>query len=530
MGSIPQETFAGYLDLIVDTVDSSDGLAVRSRRSLPDLFDAAVAWRRSRTAIVQGDRVVSYDELAAMSSAAARGLERVGVVAGDVIGVDWEPTPESVATLFGAVSIGAAFMPLRDGDPTHRRRAVLADAQVGLVVACTDRRIPVGVEDHVLTTPGELMQTPHTRASVSTTATLSPDAAAYVISTSGSGGAPKGVAVPHRGLTNHILWERETFPHLPDETFIHNAPLAFDAAIWQIFTPLCVGARLALPEADDDLVTPTLRHGVTTMDFVPTQLSSLLASGELERCRHTVERVIVGGETLTAETVAAFEQSMPKSRLINVYGTTEASIDSTWQLDPFPADVITVGKPIANTRIDIVDAELRSLPAGSEGEIVIGGAGVALGYVGRPDETANRFIADPFAAGPAARRYRTGDRGRLHADGTLEFRGRSDRLVKISGRRIGLDEVDAALAACPGVAEAAAITIASPEHARLIAVVVGNFARTSSDDITEAIAARLPPEMIPGEIVVLDRLPRLPSGKVDRIILAAQVDDGRSLS
>lgn len=511
----------------MDTVDIGGAPVERPSVSLWDLFHAAAARRRNRTAIVHGERSVSYDELHAMASASAVGLESAGVAAGDIVAVHWARTPESIGVLFGLLSIGAAFAPLRAGDPVDRRRSVMADAQIRLVVACSDDT-PVGVDGCDVTRPAELLGR-RSDSSTSTT-TVGADSLAYVISTSGSGGAPKGVAVPHRGVVNHIVWERRAFPDLPDETFLQTSPLAFDAAIWQIFTPLCVGARLVLPDPAGDIAEPAVRHAVTTLDFVPTQLSAVLASGELPACGASVRRVIVGGETLTPETVAAFGRSMPDTQLINVYGTTEASIDSTWQLDPFPDGVITVGKPIANTRIDIIDPELQTLPVGVEGEIVIAGAGVARGYIARPDETADRFIADPLAGRSGARRYRTGDRGVLRDDGTLEFRGRSDRLVKISGRRIGLDEVDAALTACPGVEEGVTLTFGSAENARLVAVVVSEAGTASPSDVTEWLASQVPAEMLPGRVVLVEQLPKLPSGKVDRVRTVRQLDGRASPS
>lgn len=491
--------------------------------SLADLFVIAAREQGADVAIVQERREVTYAELMGWAETARDHLVDAGAGPGEIVAVEWLRAPESVAVVLGVLMAGAAFLPLRDSDPPTRRGAVLADAGVRLVILCRgelDRgSLAPGIEIH---TREELLRS--RRSAGLPGIEIDAGATAYVIATSGSTGVPKAVAVPHRGVVNHIAWERSAFAHVGRETFLQNSPLAFDASIWEIFTPLCAGARLAmLPESGGhaDTAATVTAHDVTTIGFVPTTLEALLEGGDLARCSASLQRVVVGGETLHRHVVDVFERAMGDTRLINVYGATEATIDSTWQLAPFPEGRVTVGKPIANTRIDIVDDQLRPVPHGTIGEILIAGVGVADGYLARPSETARSFLPDPRTPEPGARLYRTGDMGRLLPDGTLDFIGRRDTQVKVGGVRIELGEIEAALTAHPRVSRAVALTVQRRQaSSRLVAVVVAHDAIASSE-LQDAARAHLPAEMIPSEIRIVQELPTTASGKVDRPALAA---------
>jgi acyl-coenzyme A synthetase/AMP-(fatty) acid ligase len=338
--------------------------------------------------------------------------------------------------------------------------------------------------------------------------------------TSGSTGRPKGVGVPHRALTNVLLSMRDALGSGPSDVWLGLTSLSFDISGLELFLPLVTGARLELATEDDARDGVAIGrvvhgHGVTHVQATPSGWRMLLDAGFIARS----VTALSGGEALPPG--LARELRSRVRRLFNVYGPTETTIWSTAVELPDPVDDVTLGAPIGNTHLYVVDDRLRPVPVGVPGELAIGGDGVAWGYLGRPGLTADRFVPDPHGP-PGARFYRTGDRVRLRRDGGLEFLGRTDAQVKIRGHRIELGEIEARLAEHPDVNRA--VVTAAGSDAPIVAYVTAPPGRAPQGrQVRSYLAEVLPAYMVPAEVVVLDSLPLTTAGKVDRRRLPAAV-------
>jgi amino acid adenylation domain-containing protein len=369
---------------------------------------------------------------------------------------------------------------------------------------------------------------------------LSPDNAAYVIYTSGSTGRPKGVVVTHRALANYAAAAVDLYGITPADRVLQFASLSFDASAEEIYPALLGGAPLVLrtEEMLTDAATFFARcaeWGVTVLDLPTAYWHELVA--ELERgavrLPEAVRLVIIGGERALPERVAAWRRRVGDGvRLANTYGPTEATVVATLAelqgreeaatLPDQPLPPVPIGRPVPNGRVYVLDGEMRPLPVGARGELYVGGAGVARGYLGRPELTAERFVPDPFAAEPGARLYRTGDVARWRRAGELEFVGRADEQVKVRGFRIEPGEIEDLLLRHPGVRDAVvAAREDEPGRTRLVGYVVPREQAPSAAELRRHLAAELPEYMVPAAFVVLDGLPRTGSGKVDRRALPA---------
>ncbi|WP_262311854.1 amino acid adenylation domain-containing protein, partial [Duganella violaceipulchra] len=274
---------------------------------------------------------------------------------------------------------------------------------------------------------------------------------AYVIYTSGSTGMPKGVMNQHRGVVNRLLWAQNEYCLRSDDRVLQKTPFSFDVSVWEFFLPLLAGAQIVMarPEGHKDpqyLATVIDRARITMAHFVPSMLQIFLNQADTEKC-HALRRVLCSGEALSHSLQTQFHAYLPAIELHNLYGPTEAAIDVTsWHCKHGRyAGIVPIGRPIANTQLYILDAHLQPVPVGVTGEIYIGGAGVARGYLNRAELTAERFLPDPFSAQAEARLYKSGDLGRWLADGNIEYVGRNDFQVKIRGFRIELGEIEARL-------------------------------------------------------------------------------------
>jgi acyl-coenzyme A synthetase/AMP-(fatty) acid ligase/acyl carrier protein len=303
---------------------------------------------------------------------------------------------------------------------------------------------------------------------------------------------------------------------------LQKTPFIFDVSVWELFWPLLVGAKLvvARPEGHRDgayLAEVIRREGITTIHFVPSMLRLFLAERDLSGCK-SLRRVIASGEALTGELVEEAHRRLG-AELHNLYGPTEAAIDVTFWPAPRGArlTVVPIGRPIGNLRLHVLDRELRLVPAGACGGLLIGGAGLARGYHGSPGLTARSFIPDPLSEEPGSRLYRTGDLARYRSDGTLEFLGRIDHQVKVRGLRIELGEIEALLEAQAGIRQAVVLAREDTAHdQRLVAYVVPEGEAPAEQDLDRALRRRLPDYMVPGTWVFLGELPLTPTGKVDR--------------
>jgi len=363
---------------------------------------------------------------------------------------------------------------------------------------------------------------------------LSPASAAYVIYTSGSTGRPKGVPNTHRGLLNRLDWMQRRFGIGPGDAVLQKTPAGFDVSVWEFFWPLMVGARLAVarPEGHKDtayLARLIESQQVTVLHFVPSMLQVFLQEPEAAKCRG-VRKVMCSGEALSYDLQERFFAASD-AELHNLYGPTEASVDVTyWACERGGLrNVVPIGRPIANIETYILSSEGQPVPVGVAGELLLGGVGLARGYLSRPGLTAERFIPNPFSKEPGARLYRTGDLARFLPGGEIEYLGRIDHQVKIRGFRIELGEIEAALVRHEGVQES--VVVAAPEAGggqRLVAYVVAAAGHEPKPaELRGHLLQTLPEYMAPQSFVFLDALPLSSNGKIDRKALPSP-EQGRA--
>ncbi|WP_033821700.1 amino acid adenylation domain-containing protein, partial [Kitasatospora sp. MBT63] len=474
-----------------------------------DLIDRRAALTPDAVAVTAADETLDHRTLAARSTALAATLRARGIGPGSLVAVHLERTARLPVALLAVLRTGAAYLPLDPAHPAARLAFLLADSGADLLL--TDRRPPAELLDvaPVLLVPDT---DPATPLAAPPTGRPGPGDTAYVLYTSGSTGRPKGVAVGHRALANLLGSFAERLGSGPGHVWLGLTSLSFDIAAMELFLPLATGGRLVL--APDGLAVdgPGLlrliaAEGVTHAQATPSGWRVLLAAGP----GRTGLTALAGGEALPLP--LARELRAAVARLFNVYGPTETTIWSTCAEIPAEPQRIGIGRPIANTRAYVVDGRLRPVPVGLPGELLLGGDGLALGYLGRPALTADRFVPDPFGP-PGSRLYRTGDLAAWDGEGALDYLGRLDQQVKIRGHRIEPGEIESALLEHPQVAEAAVTVHHGPDgEPRLAAHLVG---AADPAALREHLLRMLPAAMVPRHFTTLDRLPLTPNGKLDR--------------
>ncbi|WP_330113098.1 amino acid adenylation domain-containing protein [Serratia marcescens] len=491
-------------------------------QTLAALFEQQVRRTPDATALVSGAESLSYAQLNARANRLAHALIARGVGPDSRVAVCAERGLNMVTALFGILKAGGAYVPLDPAYPGERLQYILQDADPVLLLADAAGRAALGEP----ATPQLALEAalPDTLSAENPERRAQASHLAYVIYTSGSTGKPKGAMNEHRGVVNRLVWMQEAYGLTAADTVLQKTPFGFDVSVWEFFWPLMVGARLVMakPEGhkDPDYLSRAIeQYGVTTLHFVPSMLQSFLADGQAAtRCGQVV-RVMCSGEALPAALVAEFYRRLPQAELHNLYGPTEAAVDVTAWHCSREADRVSVpiGRPIANTRIYLLDEHGQPVPLGAVGELYIGGVQVARGYLNRPELTAERFLADPFA--PGGRMYRTGDVARYLANGDIEYLGRNDQQVKIRGFRIECGEIEAVLATHPAVREAVVDARAVGDDKRLVAWVVpaaGVAEETLAGALRQHVSAALPDYMVPSAWVVVAALPLSPNGKLDR--------------
>jgi amino acid adenylation domain-containing protein len=487
------------------------------------LFERQAARTPDAVAVSLGNKSLTFGKLDALATRLARRLRRRGVGRGTHVGLFLERSPEMVVAILAALKAGAAFVPLDPDGPVERLRLVLADIAAPVLLTHRSlmdrlRRADAGAECIAVEErwPDEAVDFEEVRG----------DDLAYIVYTSGSTGRPKGVMVEHRAICNTVLWEQRDLPIRADDRVLLTMPYYFDAALCVLFPTLSSGGRVVLagPGAERDpfrLVEQIERDDVTVLTMTPNALSMLVEGASSASCR-TVRRIHCGGEAMPPDLPARLF-SLLDVELINRYGPTETAVDATWWRCPRGdhRPIVPIGRPIANVQTYVLDAHRAPLPPGVPGELYVGGAGLARGYLNDPAQTAERFVPDPFRHEPGARLYRTGDRCRWLAGGTLEFLGRLDHQVKLRGYRIELGEVEAALLSHPAVREAVVGLYGSSTDARLVAHLVAGEGPLVTDDLRKHLKERLPAYMVPANFLLMPALPLSPNGKVDRRALPA---------
>ncbi|WP_426135211.1 amino acid adenylation domain-containing protein [Pseudomonas sp. PWP3-1b2] len=479
-------------------------------QTLHGMFEAQVERTPQAVAVKAGEQQLTYSELNARANRLAHHLRERGVQPDARVGICVERGLDMVIGLFAILKAGGGYVPLDPAYPQDRIAYMLQDSAPVVVLAQGATRallgdVPVIDLDHCTWQ--------HQPAGNLQVAGLTPQHQAYVIYTSGSTGQPKGVINEHAGVVNRLLWMQDAYGLKADDAVLQKTPFSFDVSVWEFFWPLFTGARLVMarPGGHKDpayLCRIIEAEQITTLHFVPSMLDVFLAHGDVSQAAGLV-RVMCSGEALPGSLVRRFKQQLPQIGLYNLYGPTEAAVDVTaWNCArPEVPDNTPIGKPIANTRLYLLDAQLQPVPLGVVGELFIGGVQVARGYLNRPDLTAERFLQDPFTRG---RMYRTGDVGRYLPDGNIEYLGRNDDQVKIRGLRIELGEIQARLLEHPHVNEAAVVA----REERLVAYYTG--VQTEVERLRTQLLQHLPDFMVPALFVHLDALPLSPNGKLDR--------------
>jgi amino acid adenylation domain-containing protein/non-ribosomal peptide synthase protein (TIGR01720 family) len=511
-----------------------------ARTTVAQLFEAQAARDSSAAALVCDGTTLSYGELneranrlahhLIASFGAGRGLNE------QLVGIALPRSIDMVVAVLATLKSGGAYLPLDPMYPKARLAAMIADAKP-VVVLTANAVVASGLVDRggedgsrsddvvVLDAPATLDALTHEPIANPSEAvrSLRPDSPAYVIYTSGSTGTPKGVVLEHHALTNYVTWAAQTYTQGRPLAFPLFTTLAFDLTVTSLFVPLTTGGRIVV-YADDPAVPEVLRvFGEGVVDVVKLTPSHLSMIAHLDLRATSIRTLIVGGEDLKTELCRRIDERFDgQVAIFNEYGPTEAAVGCMiHRFDPERdhQTSVPIGVPVANARIYVLDGLQALAPIGAVGELYVAGDGLARGYLGRPELTAERFVPDPFSSEPAARMYRTGDLARRRADGIVEYHGRTDHQVKIRGFRVELGDVEAALVSLDTIAEAA--VIAHPDASgslQLVAYIVtsGGVQGVDTAPLRRQLELRLPGYMVPAVFIVLDRLPLSSNGKLDR--------------
>ncbi|HEY9860764.1 MAG TPA: amino acid adenylation domain-containing protein, partial [Candidatus Obscuribacterales bacterium] len=492
------------------------------------LFEIQAESTPDAIAVIFGDTQLTYRELNQRANQLAHRLQQLGVESDTLVGICVERSLEMVIGLLGILKAGGAYVPFDPSYPSERLSFMLQDAEVSILLTqqtLLNSLPPTTAQTFCLDTDWESIQA--YPSGNSKTNNQNSSSLAYVIYTSGSTGKPKGAMNTHQGICNRLLWMQDAYGLNAGDRVLQKTPFSFDVSVWEFFWPLMTGACLVVapPDAHKDsaeLVRLITQHQITTLHFVPSMLRIFLNDPRITACT-SLRRVICSGEALAADLPPLFFQRLT-AELHNLYGPTEAAVDVTaWRCWPdWQEGTIPIGYPIANTQIYILNSHLQPVPVGVAGELHIGGVGVGLGYLNRPELTAEKFIPNPFREGD--RLYKTGDLARYRRDGSIEYLGRLDYQVKLRGLRIELGEIEAVLAQHPAVQTSVVVVRQLADQQQLVAYVVPESAAAipEANDISLATQLRqdlrqqLPDYMVPSVVMLLPSLPLTPNGKVDR--------------
>jgi amino acid adenylation domain-containing protein/non-ribosomal peptide synthase protein (TIGR01720 family) len=492
--------------------------------TLPEMFREQARSTPEAAAVEdQNGERLTYAELDHQSEQLARRLRQVKVGPESIVAVLMDRCSAMVVALLAALKSGAAYLPLDPANPPERLRFMLADSKA--LVILTKRYFLDVLPDHealviCVDADHESLETEERVPE------LSPDNLAYVIYTSGSTGAPKGVMVTHRGLANYLRWSSEAYESKVGAGAVVHSPIGFDLTVTSLWIPLISGTRVLLVGEGMGVIEELAKslereEKFTLLKLTPAHLEPLAAElAKRSAAAGGLRRLVIGGEALHSEQLSWWSEHDAETQVVNEYGPTETVVGCCVYeraAGELVAGAVPIGRPIANTRIFILDHQLQPAPVGVSGELYIGGEGLARGYHGRPELTAEKFIPDTFSGEPGARLYRTGDRARFLRDGEIEFLGRLDFQVKVRGFRIELGEIETALRQHSSVSECVVVQGSMKEQQRLIGYVVIEPAKAASvSQLRQHLLERLPDYMLPAIFVFLDALPLTSNGKVDR--------------
>jgi amino acid adenylation domain-containing protein len=502
----------------------------QAHECLPAIFEDQAARTPGNPAAASGDIVLSYSELNARANRLAHYLIGQGVGPEQFVAISMPPSAEMIVALLGILKAGAAYLPIDQHYPAKRIEYMLGDAKPGFLLTTSTsahRLASAIVLDDQETADAIRRHAEHNPVNADRVAPLRPENPAYLIYTSGSTGRPKGVVVEHRSVADYLAWTTRAYDGPRGVSLLPTSP-AFDLTVTGLYTPLAVGGCvhvLPLRRFSDEDLSQLARFPSTFLKVTPSHLQVLAAlpadvspSGEL----------LLGGEALFGEAVDGWRRTHPGATVINVYGPTEATVNCAEYRIPPDADLqpgpVPIGRAQAGTQLHVLDTGLQLVTPGEIGELYIAGRGLARGYLGRPDATADRFLPCPFGP-PGSRMYRTGDLVRQRDDGQLVFVGRVDDQVKFRGHRIELGEIESTLIQHPEIAQAVCLLHGAGARSSLVAYVApgSEGGVISGTEIRRYARQRLPEYMVPATVIVRDRLPLTAHGKLDRKALEAEL-------
>lgn len=490
-----------------------------SGKCLHEMFEEQVERTPGRVAAVHGDEEFTYRELNARANKLAHHLQRLGIGPETRVGVLMDRSLEMLVALLGVLKAGGAYVPLDPQFPHERLGYMLADS--GARVLLTQEHLA-----NLLPSPGAQVVSVDTEwqaiddeSAENLPCNVTARNLAYVLYTSGSTGWPKGTAIEHRSAVNFSHWARESFEPEAFAGTLALSSICFDLSIFELLVPLHWGGKVIIVRGVLHLSQLPAAHQVTLINGVPSAINELLQLNCLPASAYVVN---LAGEPLQQKLVQQLYEQDTIKQVFNLYGPTEATTYSTWGLMKRDShELPTVGRPISNTEVYVLDRRGRPVPAGIPGELYLGGSGLARGYLGRPDLTAEKFAPDPFSAEPGARLYRTGDLARFLPDGSIDFLGRIDHQVKIRGFRIELGEVEAALNEHPAVKTCVVVAREEPDGDKQLVAYIVAGEELSQLEMKSFLRARLLEQMVPSAFVVLDEMPLTPNGKINRRALPA---------
>ncbi|MFW2569679.1 amino acid adenylation domain-containing protein [Legionella sp. 29fVS95] len=505
---------------------NNTGFKYNYKKLLHQYFEEQVTKTPDSIAAVFQGTGISYHELNQKANQLACYLRSQGVRKDHLIGICLDRSIEMVVGILGILKSGGAYLPLDPNYPDERISYMLNDSQANLLIVdqqsikkrphrYTGKIIDINAVLDLKNLPDENLQ------HVSKFSNL-----AYVIYTSGTTGKPKGVAISHRAICNHMVWMQKEYSFSNTDVFLQKTPFSFDASVWEFFMPLFIGGKLVIAPADAhaspiQMTNLVKDNQVSVLQLVPSMLKELVSTPGFDSC-HSLKQVFCGGEALLPETIGAFfKNNASGAKLHNLYGPTETTIDAitlTCTQGDAESDASRIGKPISNTKAYILDDKLQPVPIGMTGELYIAGEGLARGYLNNQEFIEQKFIANPFSNKKNDRLYKTGDLVKWQSDGIIEYIGRRDSQVKIRGFRIEVNEIESHLEKIPSIHQCIVIPEPGSDNSISLSayVVLDQNAQLSATDIRSTLKAKIPDYMIPSRFFVVDKFLITPSGKVDR--------------
>ncbi|MCC9018873.1 non-ribosomal peptide synthetase [Flavobacterium lipolyticum] len=489
--------------------------------TLVDVFEKQVAKTPNATALVFEGQKMTYSELNFKANQLANYLIEKGVQPDTLVGICIDRSFEMLIGILGILKSGGAYVPIDPEYPESRVDYILEDTHTPLVLVGNSTEALIEQFKGKSVVNLEQWDSLFAGYSGENTATkLTPSNLAYVIYTSGSTGQPKGVMNEHLGVVNRLFWARDYYKLNENDVLIQKTTFSFDVSVWELLLPLQVGCQLIIAKPgghkdSDYLIQLIKEYHVSMIHFVPSMLSMFLLDIDAEAAID-LKNVVCSGEALKTSQVIEFQKKLPTTCLSNLYGPTEAAIDVTSWIAPSGFknnDNVVIGKPVANTQIIIVDQEMKLVPVGVIGELCIGGVQVARGYLNRPDLNEDKFIANPFHSG---RLYKTGDKARWLADGSIEYIGRSDAQVKIRGYRIELGEIEHQLQEIEGIVKAVVLVNETEAGDKQLIAYVVSQKKQEATSIKEYLYDKLPEYMVPAQILQIEKIPITNNGKLDK--------------